>query len=129
MAFKAIFKVEDKEYRVLNCNFSLKQECDKTGRPSSTTRGQGVELTIESTDDTTIFEWMCDSYMRKDATLTFNKRDEEARMKDLEINEAYVTEYKETFDDTGAGAMTTTFKLSAHSIKMGEGEHVNEWAI
>ncbi len=129
MSFKAVLKVDDKEYRVLNCNFGLKQECDKTGRPSSTTRGQGIELTIESTDDTMIFEWMCDSYMRKDAKIIFNKRDEDAKMKELEISEAYVTEYKETFDDTGPGSMTITFKLSPHGIKLGEGEHLNEWAM
>ncbi len=129
MAFKAIFKVDGKEYRVLNCNYILTQECDKTGRPSSTVRGGEVELTIESTDDTSIFEWMVDSYMRKDATLTFNKRDEEAKMKELEISEAYVIEYKEEFDDTGPGAMHETFKLTSHSIKLGEGEHENEWAM
>ena len=129
MSFKALFKVDGNEYRVLNCHYSLNQEIDKTGRPSSTVRGGVVDLTIESTDDTSLFEWMCDSYMRKDATVTFNKRDEDSKMKELEIKEAYMISYEELFDDTGAGAMNEKFSLSARDIKMGNGEHENEWAI
>jgi len=129
MSFKALFKVDGNEYRVLNCHYSLNQEIDKTGRPSSTVRGGVVDLTIESTDDTSMFEWMCDSYMRKDATITFNKRDEDSKMKELEIKEAYMISYEESFDDTGAGAMTEKFSLSARDIKMGNGEHENEWAM
>jgi ADP-ribosylglycohydrolase len=129
MSFKATLKVDGNEYRVLNCSYSLNQEVDKTGRPSSTVRGGIVNLNIESTDDTSMFEWMCDSYMRKDATVTFNKRDEDSKMKELEIKEAYMINYEESFDDTGTGAMTQSFSLSAKSIKLGEGEHENEWAM
>lgn len=129
MSFKATFKVDGEEYRVLNCRYSLHQEVDKTGRPSSTTRSGTVDLTIESTDDTSLFEWMCDSYMRKDATIVFNKRDEDSKMKELEITEAYMVSYEEAFDDSGSGAMTESFSLSARGIKMGNGEHENEWPI
>jgi hypothetical protein len=129
MSFKALFKVDGNEYRVLNCHYGLNQETDKTGRPSSTVRGGVVDLTIESTDDTSLFEWMCDSYMRKDATITFNKRDEDSKMKELEIKEAYMISYEESFDDTGPGNMIEKFSLSARDIKMGNGEHENEWAI
>jgi len=129
MSFKATFKVDGEEYRVLNCRYSLHQEVDKTGRPSSTTRSGTVDLTIESTDDTSLFEWMCDSYMRKDGTIVFNKRDEDSKMKELEITEAYMVSYEEAFDDSGSGAMTESFSLSARGIKMGNGEHENEWPI
>jgi hypothetical protein len=129
MSFKATFKVDGEEYRVLNCRYSLHQEVDKTGRPSSTTRTGTIDLTIESTDDTSLFEWMCDSYMRKDATIVFNKRDEDSKMKELEITEAYMVMYEEAFDDSGTGAMTESFSLSARGIKMGNGEHENEWPI
>jgi hypothetical protein len=129
MSFKATFKVDGNEYRVLSCSYSLRQEIDNTGRPSSTSRGGVISLVIESTDDTSLFEWMCDSYMRKDAVVTFNKRDEDGKMKELEITEAYMVSYEETFDNAGSGAMNESFSLSAHSIKMGNGEHENEWAM
>lgn len=129
MSFKAIFKVDGKEYRVLSCNYQLHQDVDATGRPSSVTRGGVVNIVTESTDDTSLFEWMCDSYMKKDATITFNKRDENSKMKELEIAEAYMVNYSESFEDSGSGAMIQKFSLSAKNIKMGNGEHENEWAI
>jgi hypothetical protein len=129
MSFKATFKVDGNDYRVLNCSYHLHQDIDDTGRPSSTTRGGVVNLSVESTDDTTLFEWMCDSYMKKDATITFNKRDEDAKMKELEIKEAYMVDYEEAFDNVGQGAMIQSFSLSAKNIKLGNGEHENEWPM
>ena len=58
MSFKAVFEVDGKKYRVLKCSFSLNQAIDNTGRPSSTTRGGVVNIVVESTDDTGLFEWM-----------------------------------------------------------------------
>lgn len=129
MSFKATFKVDGNEYRILSCSYDLHQEVDNTGRPSSTTRGGIVALVVESTDDTSLFEWMCDNYMQKDATITFNKRDADSKMKELEIKEAYMTSYMESFDNAGTGAMVESFSLSAKSIKLGNGEHENEWAM
>jgi hypothetical protein len=129
MSFKAIFKIDGKDYRVLHCSYSLNQQVDLTGRPSSVVRGGIVNLVTESTDDTSLFEWMCDSYLKKDATITFNKRDENAKLKELHLVEAYMISYEESFDDSGTGAMTQSFSLSARNIKMGDGEHENEWAI
>ena len=127
MSFKATLDIDGTQYRVLNCSYSLHQDIDETGRPSSIARGGVVNLVVESTDDTSLFEWMCDSYMRKDAKVTFNKRDEDSKMKELEISEAYMIDYEEAFDNAGNGAMIQSFSLSAKNIKMGNGEHDNEW--
>ncbi len=127
MSFKATLDIDGTQYRVLNCSYSLHQDIDETGRPSSIARGGVVNLVVESTDDTSLFEWMCDSYMRKDAKVTFNKRDEDSKMKELEISEAYLIDYEEAFDNAGNGAMIQSFSLSAKNIKMGNGEHDNEW--
>lgn len=129
MSFKAIFKVDGNEYNVLSCNYSMNQEYDVTGRPASVTRGGVVNIVLESTDDTSLFEWMCDSYMKKDATVTFNKRDENAKMKELEIKEAYLVGFSESFEGSGTGAMIQSLTLSAKTIKMGNGELDNEWPI
>lgn len=129
MSFKAILTVDDTDYNILKCSFNLKQEIDSTGRPSSVTRGGTITLTVESSDDTLLFDWMCDSYMKKDGIISFKKRDEDAKMKDLNFSEAYLTEYVEEFDHEGASNMTITFTISALGIKMGESEHFNEWAI
>ena len=129
MSFKAKFEVDGNEYRVLKCDYSLKQTVDDTGRPSSTTRGGLINIVVESTDDTSLFEWMCDSYMRKSGKIIFNNRDEDSKLKELEFEEAYMVEYEESFDNVGSGAMIESLSLSARTIKLGNGEHENEWAM
>lgn len=127
MSFKATLDIDGDQYRVLNCSYSMHQDIDETGRPSSVARGGVVNLVVESTDDTSLFEWMCDSYQRRDAKVTFNKRDEDSKLKELEISEAYMVDYEESFDNVGNGAMVQSFTLSARDIKMGNGEHNNDW--
>jgi len=127
MAFLARFKSAGKEWNILNCHYQLKQETDATGRPSSITRGGKIILTVESTGDTTLFEWMTNNFERKDGVITFIKRDSKATLKELNFKEGYVVEYKENFDASGATPVTETFTISAKEIAMGTGSHINEW--
>lgn len=127
MSFKSKFTVDGNDYVVHHASFSLHQEVDETGRPSSVSRGGLIKVVIESSDDTSLFEWMCDSYMRKDGSITFNKRDEDAKMKELNFTEAYMVSYEEEFDSVGIGAMKISFELSAREITLGNGTHTNEW--
>jgi hypothetical protein len=127
MSFKAKLNVGGKDVNVLSCNYSLKQETDATGRPSSITRGGKINLIVESTGDTTFFEWMTNNFERKDGTITFVKRDSDATMKQLKFTEAYVVDYRENFDATGDNPVTESFTLSARVISVGSGTHTNEW--
>lgn len=127
MSFKAKLNVGGKDVNVLSCNYSLKQETDATGRPSAITRGGKINLIVESTGDTTFFEWMTNNFERKDGTITFVKRDSDATMKQLKFTEAYVVDYKENFDATGDNPVTESFTLSARVISVGSGTHTNEW--
>ena len=128
MSFKAKLKVAGKEMNVLACNYSLKQETDATGRPSSITRGGKINITVESTGDTTLFEWMCNNFERKDGSIVFIKRDSDATLKTVEFKEAYLVDYMEDFGSTGDNPVTESFTLSAKEIESGSGKHLNEWA-
>ncbi len=127
MSFKAKLSVAGKEVNVLSCSYDLFQEIDATGRPASITRGGQIHLVVESTGETTFFEWMCNNFERKDGTITFIKRDTDAKLKELEFTEGYLVKYVEAFDAFNSNPMTETFTISAKSIKMGSAEHVNEW--
>jgi hypothetical protein len=119
--------VAGKEINVLACTYALKQETDATGRPSSITRGGKMTLTVESTGDTTFFEWMTNNFERKDGSVTFVKRDTDATLKELKFTEAYLVEYRENFDGSNDSPVTETFTLSAKGIELGSGKHENEW--
>jgi hypothetical protein len=127
MAFKLRLKVAGKDISVLNLSYSLKQEVDPTGRPSSITRGGMITCTIESTGDSTFFEWMTNNFERKDGSVIFIKRDTDATMKELKFTEAYLVKYEESFNSSNELPVTETFTLSAKAIEVGSGKHENEW--
>lgn len=127
MSFKSILKVAGKNYNVLSINYGLFQETDATGRPSTITRGGKIDITVESTGETDLFEWMTNSFERKDGSVVFFKRDTEATLKELKFSEAYLVKHKEKFDSSGDNPLTETFTISAREIEMGTGKYINEW--
>ncbi len=127
MSFKAKFKAAGKEMNVLACDYDLHQEVDATGRPSSITRGGKINLTVESTGENDIFEWMCNNFERKDGSIVFTKRDSDATMKELKFKEGYLIGYDEKFTSADTNPMIISFTISAKEITMGNGTHTNEW--
>ncbi|WP_299888199.1 type VI secretion system tube protein TssD [uncultured Lacinutrix sp.] len=127
MSFKAKLKVGGKEYNVLSCNYRLHQETDATGRPSSVTRGGQFEVTVESTADTSLSDWMFNNFERKDGSIVFLKRDTDATAKELKFEEGYAIAYSEEFDHQGKMPMSEKITISAKTLQMGNGEHRNEW--
>jgi hypothetical protein len=127
MSFKAKFKVAGKERNILDVEFGMLQETDPTGRPSSVTRGGKIHLTVEGTGETDLFEWMTNSFERKDGSIVFIKRDSDATLKELKFKEAYIVKYKEDFNSTGDNPLTESFVLSAKEIELGSAKHINDW--
>ncbi|MCX8531397.1 type VI secretion system tube protein TssD [Chryseobacterium luquanense] len=127
MSFKAKFKVAGKEFTALNVSYGLFQETDATGRPSTVTRGGKIDIVVEGTNSTELFEWMTNSFERKDGSVVFYKRDSDATLKELKFTEGYLVKHKENFDSTGDNPLTETFTISARKIEMGTGAYENEW--
>lgn len=127
MSFKAKFKVAGKEFTALNVTYGLFQETDATGRPSTVTRGGKIDVVVEGTNSTELFEWMTNSFERKDGSVVFYKRDSDATLKELKFTEGYLVKHKENFDSTGENPLTETFTISARKIEMGSGAYENEW--
>lgn len=127
MSFKAKFKVAGKEFTALNVSYGLFQETDATGRPSTVTRGGKIDVIVEGTNSTELFEWMTNSFERKDGSIVFYKRDSDATLKELKFTEGYLVKHKENFDSTGENPLTETFTISARKIELGSGAYENEW--
>lgn len=127
MSFKAKLKVAGKEYNVLDCSYQMHQEVDATGRPSSITRGGRVNVSVESTQETDLFEWMCNNFERKDGSVIFYKRDSDATMKELKFKEGYLIKFDEQYNSGNVNPMVVNFTISAKEIAMGNGSHSNDW--
>lgn len=127
MSFKANLNIAGKEVRVLHCSYTLHREVDQTGRPSSTVYGGKISIEIESTDDNSLFEWMVDQFATKDGTVTFLKRDQDSKMKELKWEKGYIVQYTESIDAIGENPMSIHFVVSAEKITMGGASHKNPW--
>lgn len=127
MSFKAKLKVAGKEYNILDVKYSLRQEVDATGRPSSVTRGGKIDVTVESTGETDLFEWMCNNFERKEGSVVYFKRDSDATLKELKFKEGYLIGFDEEFHAIDSNPLKTTFTISAKEITLGNASHVNEW--
>ena len=128
MSFNAKLKFGGKDgIDVLACGYKLHRDVDAKGRPASGVYGGTINLTIESTDDTTVIESMINQYKPIDGAITFKKSDEDAKMKELTFEKAYVIAYEETIDVKGSRPMQMEFTISAEKIKIGNAEHKNEW--
>lgn len=129
MSFKATLKFGSKEYDVLSASYSFSRDVDHKGRPSSTVYGGTINLSIESTDDTTVLESMVNSKHKPiSGSIVFYKREEDnATMKEITFTDAYVIAYSEALDATGGAPMNINFTLSARELKVGSATHENEW--
>jgi hypothetical protein len=128
MSFNAKLKFAGKDgIDVLACDYALHRDVDAKGRPASGVYGGTINLSVESTEDTSIIESMVNQYKPVDGVITFKKDDEDAKMKEVTFEKAYVIAFKEGIDVKGSVPMQIDFTISAQTIKIGNAEHKNEW--
>ncbi|HMP91928.1 MAG TPA: type VI secretion system tube protein TssD [Phnomibacter sp.] len=125
MSFKAKFKCGGVEANLLSTSYTMNRSVDSTGRPSSDTYGGAISCTIEATASTELFEWMCNPFEKKDGTITWLKKDSEAKLKELAWKDGYLVDYSEQFAD--GSTFTAIFTISCREFSIGNGTHVNEW--
>lgn len=114
---------------VLKVEYALHQEADVEGRPSAITRGGKIEVMVKSLNDgnTDFFEWSCDPYTSKSGSIEFEKRDG-TNMKSLKFEDAYLVEYRESYDAVDENLQHEFFTISAKKIDIGGVYHENSWA-
>lgn len=128
MAFKARLNLGAKEYDVLNCSYSLNRDVDHKGRPSSGVYGGTIDIEVESTEDTSIIESMVNNqYKPLTGNLLIKKSEEDAKMKELSFEDAYIIRYSEGIRVNDQTPMSLRFTISARTLKLGNAQHVNDW--
>ena len=130
MSFKATLKLGNSEFDVISCSYSLYRDVDIKGRPSSIVYGGKVDLSVESTDDTSVIETMVNNQHKPiDGSITWTKVDADGTLKVLSFEHAFVVAYSESFSTGGGDAMYCSFSVSAETLKIGNAELVNEWPV
>ncbi len=113
MSFKAEFEVNGKKYRVLHCSYTMSQDTDATGRPSSGVRAGTLQLEVESTGDTALAEWAFDAFKEQDGKVTFYQRNSDQKMKELSFKNGYIVNYSEAFTNQGENPMNEHFVITS----------------
>lgn len=127
MSFIAKLKIDGEEMNILHCGFRFSQGIDATGKPVAIPQGGTVQLTIESTGATDLFDWMINPTLTKSGIITFFRRDNMSKLKTLEFGDAHCVDYYETFDHVGETPMQIQLSISARELKLNESEFKNNW--
>lgn len=129
MSFLAKLEIEGKAMNVLEFDFKIIQDVDKSGKPSSDPGGTKVRLLVESTKDTLLFDWMISQIQTKNGKVTFFRRDATSKMREMQFNEAYCISYKEIFLADSNVPMQIEFEISAKEIIMNGSKFTRNWPL
>jgi hypothetical protein len=129
MSFLAKLEVDGETLNVLHCGFRFTQKTDSTGKPTAIPQGGAINLTVESTGNTHLFDWMVSPIQTKNGTITFFRRDSSSRLKTLDFKDAHCVEYNETYQHSGDFPMQIEIKISAMELKLNDTEFKNNWPV
>ncbi|WP_143304515.1 type VI secretion system tube protein TssD [Chitinophaga vietnamensis] len=129
MSFKAVFNIDGEEMNVLECQFSFTQSTDLIGKPSARPTGGTVELLVESTGETGLFDWMISNTQTKSGNVIFYRRDSMSKLKELRFTDAYCIAYTEQFNAANEQPMQIRMKLSAREIKLNNSVYQHPWPM
>ncbi len=129
-SFRATLELGGKEFDVLSTEYVFSRDTDKKGKVASNVYGGRLNVTIESTEDTSVIEAMLNSQFKSvGAKIIFKKSDEDAKMKEIEVKNAYLVYFKEALNVNGDVPMTINFTLSAEEMTIGNAAIDNRWPI
>lgn len=129
MSFLAKLEIDGETMNVLEFNCSIRQEMDKSGKPSADPSGGNIRLLVESTKSTLLFDWMVSHSQIKNGKITFFRRDAISKMREFEFNEAYCVSYDEIFISDNSTPMQIQFSISAKEISMNGSKFTRSWPL
>lgn len=127
MSFIAKLKLDGEEMNVLNCGFRFSQATDATGRPTAIPHGGNINLVVESTSSTLLYDWMISPTQAKSGSVTFFRRDTMSKLKTLEFTDAHCVDYYESYEHQGINPMRIEVVLSAKELKLNDSAFKNNW--
>ncbi len=108
-------------------SYAFSRNTDHKGKPVSDTSGGTVNLALESTEETDMLETMLNKQdTPQEVTIDFQQSESTASMKKINLTEAFVVGFSESFSD--GSPMMYQITLSAKKIDVG-GKAIleNDW--
>lgn len=127
MSFIAKLDLEGDSSNILYCSFRFTQVTDATGRPASVPKGGSISLTVESSGNSELFDWMISPDQTRSGIITFYRRDTMSKLKTLEFTDAHCIDYQEVYHHDGEFPMQVQLVLSAKELKLNDSTFTNNW--
>jgi type VI protein secretion system component Hcp len=127
MSFIAKISVDGEALTVLHCSYRFTQQTDGTGKPVSVPHGGFINLVVESTSETSFFDWMINPTQTKNGSITFYRRDSMSKLKTIDFTEAYCVDYSEIYNHEGDHPMQVQISISAKEITLNGSPYKNNW--
>jgi hypothetical protein len=130
MTFRAELKFNDTKfvYNVVDCNYEITQELDRSGKPSAMPKWGVINIVIESNNDPELAMWMLAPARIRSGTLTFFKDDSSVtKLKTLSFKKAICVRLAERFSNYGNSPMITEFGFVAQDIEMDGAAYSTSW--
>ena len=128
MAHTALLRLENKEYKILECEYEFTQPVSVIGHPTGYPRGGLIHLTIVSPDNSDLFlhNWMQIAAEHKDGRIDFTVVNmEKSSTKTLRFKRGYCVRLYEFFNANADMQMQSQITVSAVEISFGEAKSVD----
>ena len=129
MSFLAKLEIDGEEMNVLEFQFTIGQEIDKSGKPSADPTGGRFRVVVESTKSTMLFDWMTSNNQTKNGKITFFRRDAVSKMRELQFNDGYCIGYDEVFLSQSNNPMSVEIVVSAKEVIMNGSKFTRNWPL
>lgn len=132
---KSEFKVDGVESEVIFVSYSFDQNVDNIGQPAGEVRGGQIAVTVRSTGNAYLAEWMFNSDMKKSGEIVYTDREGQT-LKTLRFEDAYCVGYTEDYEAFNGDKINglsqkegakESLLLSCRTIDIEGNLHENTW--
>lgn len=117
-----------KDREVLKVDYYFNQATDTEGQMAGIPRGGRINILVKALNDgnNELLKWMTTPDLGKKGSVYFKETKTGNKMKEIEFEDAYCVDFKETWEDKVGHAEAIT--LSCRKIKVGTVTYENAWA-
>ena len=127
MISKAELILEGNTYLLNKISIEIGEAVDKSGRPSSKSKGGKIDIELDSVKDEVFYDWMVQTRKTLNGSINLYEADFETKLKEIKFEEAYCINYVEIFTEALEDNMITKFTISAEKLSVGNIDMDNQW--
>ncbi|WP_128330628.1 type VI secretion system tube protein TssD [Apibacter sp. HY039] len=128
-SFLSKLELDGENYTVLKCEYEFNKPIDSTTKPSGEVTGGKIKLSIESSGNVGLLEWIIAPDKEKDGSIIFYRRDAMSKLLEIQFKKAYCINFKEEFNSVDNEPMCITLTIVARSLKFNHLEYQNDWTM